>query len=106
MIVSDKLYSTLIIMYRLENQLKFEPSDFLHTRLADIFSLSGDFSNALSHYNAALSINSEYERAVEGVMRVEKLMGQSNDNINGNNIDEMNSPSGGFQSLNSVRMFE
>ena len=81
----------------MENQLKFEPSDFLHTRLADIFSLSNDYSNALMHYNAALSINNEYERAIDGIMRVEKLMSQSSNESDPNRS--------GFQSLN-IRMMD
>jgi tetratricopeptide (TPR) repeat protein len=61
----------------LEKHLNVVSSDFLHTRLGDIYTLVNDFSRAMMHYNAALGLNGDYERAIDGLNRVQKLMNRN-----------------------------
>ena len=60
----------------LEESLEKHNSDFLHTRIADVFTLTSDYKQALDHYNVSLSFNPSNQRALEGIKRVERLMAQ------------------------------
>ncbi|RUS34734.1 hypothetical protein BC938DRAFT_478855 [Jimgerdemannia flammicorona] len=56
----------------LEKYLPLHPTDVMHTRLADVYMRAEDYPKALHHYNAALSLNPDYEDAREGLTRLEK----------------------------------
>lgn len=49
-------------------------SDYLHTRLADIYALTSDYKRALEHYGISLSFNPHNTRALEGIKRVEQMI--------------------------------
>ena len=48
--------------------------DFLHTKLADVYVLNEQYSDALAYYHAAISLNPQSEAANAGIDRLEKLM--------------------------------
>uniref|UniRef100_A0A1D1XN68 Anaphase-promoting complex subunit 7 n=1 Tax=Anthurium amnicola TaxID=1678845 RepID=A0A1D1XN68_9ARAE len=58
----------------LERYLKDWSDDSLHIMLAQVFSATNMLSEALSHYQAALRINSQNEAAKKGLERLEKQM--------------------------------
>jgi len=59
----------------LEESVARNNSDYLHVRLADIYTLSSNYGKALEHYGVSLSFNPFNPRALDGIRRVEKLMG-------------------------------
>jgi hypothetical protein len=61
----------MIFNNRLEKRLYYHNTDWMHTRLADIYFLAKNNSAAIHHYNLALSINNNYDRAKEGLARVD-----------------------------------
>jgi anaphase-promoting complex subunit 7 len=48
--------------------------DFLHTKLADVYVLNEQYSDALAYYHAAISLNPTSDAALAGIDRLEKLM--------------------------------
>ncbi|XP_021764036.1 anaphase-promoting complex subunit 7-like isoform X2 [Chenopodium quinoa] len=58
----------------LERYLKDWADDSLHVKLAQVFAATNMLQEALSHYQAALRINSQSEAAKKGLDRLEKLM--------------------------------
>ncbi|KAH9683311.1 Anaphase-promoting complex subunit 7 [Citrus sinensis] len=58
----------------LERYLKDWADDSLHVKLAQVFAATNMLQEALSHYEAALRINSQNEAAKKGLERLEKQM--------------------------------
>ncbi|KAM6545224.1 hypothetical protein CsatB_025960 [Cannabis sativa] len=58
----------------LERYLKDWADDSLHVKLAQVFAATNMLQEALSHYQAALRINSQNEAAKKGLDRLEKQM--------------------------------
>ncbi|KAL3626124.1 Anaphase-promoting complex subunit 7 [Castilleja foliolosa] len=58
----------------LERYLKDWADDSLHVKLAQVFAATNMLQDALSHYQAALRINSQNEAAKKGLERLEKQM--------------------------------
>ncbi|KAJ4836185.1 hypothetical protein Tsubulata_013719 [Turnera subulata] len=58
----------------LERYLKDWADDSLHVKLAQVFAATNMLQEALSHYQAALRINSQNEAAKKGLERLEKQM--------------------------------
>lgn len=58
----------------LERYLKDWADDCLHVKLAQVFSATNMLEDALTHYQAALRINSQNEAAKKGLDRLEKQM--------------------------------
>ncbi|KAM7485116.1 hypothetical protein LguiA_001125 [Lonicera macranthoides] len=58
----------------LERYLKDWADDSLHVKLAQVFAATNMLQESLSHYQAALRINSHNEAAKKGLERLEKLM--------------------------------
>jgi len=56
----------------MEKYLPHNPTDVMHTRLAEVYMRAEDFTKALHHYNAALSLNPDYDDAREGLVRLDK----------------------------------
>eukprot|EP00245_Coleochaete_scutata_P013094 TRINITY_DN5224_c0_g5_i1.p1 TRINITY_DN5224_c0_g5~~TRINITY_DN5224_c0_g5_i1.p1 ORF type:complete len:170 (-),score=51.72 TRINITY_DN5224_c0_g5_i1:81-530(-) len=58
----------------LQKHLRTGTTDMLHAELAKVLVAANKFGDALSHYNAALSINPKNEVARKGLERLEKMM--------------------------------
>ncbi|KAF9678025.1 hypothetical protein SADUNF_Sadunf08G0168900 [Salix dunnii] len=58
----------------LERYLKDWADDSLHVKLAQVFAATNMLQDALSHYQAALRINTQNEAAKKGLERLEKQM--------------------------------
>ncbi|KAG2727196.1 hypothetical protein I3843_01G142800 [Carya illinoinensis] len=58
----------------LERYLKDWADDSLHVKLAQVFAATNMLQDSLSHYQAALRINSQNEAAKKGLERLEKQM--------------------------------
>lgn len=56
----------------LEKQSTDEAGDYMHTKLAHIYALSGDLEQALMHFHKALSLTPNYPQAISGIERVEQ----------------------------------
>lgn len=48
--------------------------DILQTKLADIYALNGNYSEALARYHTAVSMNPDNVEAQRGLDRLERLM--------------------------------
>lgn len=69
----QKKYS--VALQHLERYLPYHNTDWMHTRIGDIYMLAnGDLMKAHHHYQIALSINPDYEKAKEGVGKVENAL--------------------------------
>ncbi len=69
----------------LEKYLPYHHTDWLHTRLADVYFLQKNYRQAFDHYTIATNINPNYESAINGIQRVEK---QLSGNEEDSNVDE------------------
>jgi anaphase-promoting complex subunit 7 len=58
----------------LNDQIKQNNKDYLHTRLAEVLVLNQKNNEAMQHYNIALSLNPQSEIAKKGLERLEKIM--------------------------------
>ena len=65
-------YGTCISM--LQQCLQNHNHDFLHTKLADVYTLHEQFAEALTCYHTAISLNPASTAAAQGLERLEKLM--------------------------------
>ena len=65
-------YGTCIEL--LQHCLQNHNQDFLHTKLADVFTLNEQYSEALTCYHTAISLNPSSAAAAQGLERLEKLM--------------------------------
>ncbi|KAL1923693.1 uncharacterized protein VTP21DRAFT_8673 [Calcarisporiella thermophila] len=63
----------------LSSQLDHHPAEMIYTRIGDICLLANDYSRAMQHYNMALSINSDYEQAKQGLNRAERFLNGNDD---------------------------
>jgi anaphase-promoting complex subunit 7 len=71
-------------MIRLVNLSEQNCTDQILTKLADVYTLNKQFSDAMTTFHRALSLNPTSEDALKGLDRLEKLM-------RGEDPDEMNS---------------
>ncbi|GBG23822.1 Anaphase-promoting complex subunit 7 [Hondaea fermentalgiana] len=58
----------------LQEALRHSRREELHVKLGDVFVMNGRYPQALHHYNAALSLNSNCYSAKEGLERIESEM--------------------------------
>ena len=72
MLRQQKKFSEAIA--KLQLCLPYHETDWMHTHLADLYLLTKDTQHALEHYNAALNLNSDFDRAKEGIQRIERLL--------------------------------
>lgn len=55
--------------------------DYMHTKLAHVYSLSGDLEQALTHFHKALSITPNYAQALSGIERLEQNLRGNDDSM-------------------------
>ena len=58
----------------MQQSLRQHNQDFLHTKLADVLSLDGKYSEALASYHTAMALNPNNEDAKVGLEKLEKRM--------------------------------
>jgi hypothetical protein len=58
----------------MEKYISNHNSDIIHTRLADIYFMAHNYTYSMKHYNIALNINPNYEKADTGLARVEAFI--------------------------------
>lgn len=49
-------------------------ADYMHTKLANVYAVSGDVEQALAHFHKALAITANYPQALSGIERLEQSM--------------------------------
>lgn len=64
---------------RMEPHLKAHNTDVYHTKYAEVLASMHDFSGAYRHFNIALKINSDSQKAKDGLARMEKRMADEDD---------------------------
>jgi len=86
-----------------------DEQDMIHSKLADVYTMMEQYSDALGHYHTAISINSENVEAQRGLERLERLMrglpegDESQQNVHG---DDQMSPEAPDQGAGTQTNFE
>ena len=76
-------------MELLQRYIPMHDTDFMHTRLADVLTITGNYTEALDHYKQALSKDPSSERAEAGLARVQKLLnGDGEDGVDDDGGDD------------------
>ncbi|KAI8808121.1 hypothetical protein BJ742DRAFT_772441 [Cladochytrium replicatum] len=70
--IVDKRYEESIDL--LESHIENAHTDVAHTRLAELHAVVGNYARSMKHYNTALSINPDFEKAKEGILRIEMMI--------------------------------
>ncbi|KAJ1923350.1 hypothetical protein IWQ60_005935 [Tieghemiomyces parasiticus] len=70
--VAQKQWEEAIALFT--KYLPYNDTGFMRTRYADILTLSGELHQAQIEYNTALSLEPGYEKAKEGLARIEQIL--------------------------------